>query len=35
VVKVIRRKEPDRSQVIYRDALQIALLPNTRRAGRS
>jgi hypothetical protein len=27
LVKVIRRKEPDRSQVIYRDALQLALLP--------
>ena len=27
VVKVIRCKEPDRSQVIYRDNLQLALLP--------
>jgi hypothetical protein len=31
VVKVIRSKEPERSQVIYRDALQVALLPKTRR----
>jgi hypothetical protein len=27
IVKVIRRKEPARSQVVYRDALQVALLP--------
>jgi len=32
VVKVIRPKEPDHSQVIYRDALQVAVLPKTRRA---
>jgi hypothetical protein len=27
VVKVIRRKEPRRSQIVYRDTLQVALLP--------
>lgn len=27
LVKVIRRKEPDSSQVVFRDALQVALLP--------
>jgi hypothetical protein len=26
VVKVIRRKEPERSQIIYRDPLQLAIL---------
>jgi hypothetical protein len=31
IVKVVRRKEPDRSQIIYRDTLQVALLPKTRR----
>ncbi|MEJ2375193.1 MAG: hypothetical protein P8Y71_07115 [Pseudolabrys sp.] len=33
VVKVIRRKQPRRSQVVYRDDLQVALLPG-RGAGR-
>jgi hypothetical protein len=27
VVKVIRRKQPDRSQIVYRDDLQVAILP--------
>lgn len=31
VVKVLRRKEPADSQVVYRDELQLAILP--RRAG--
>ncbi len=31
VVSVIRRKEPAASQVAYRDALQVALLPNRNR----
>ncbi len=33
VVRVIRRKEPNPSQVVYRDELQVALLPS-RRPGR-
>jgi hypothetical protein len=32
-VRVIRRKEPNESQVVFRDELQIALLPS-RRAKR-
>jgi hypothetical protein len=32
LVKVIRRKEPDRSQVTYRDALHVALLPRRHRS---
>ncbi|HXG78631.1 MAG TPA: hypothetical protein VNJ31_04720 [Methyloceanibacter sp.] len=31
IVKIVRRKEPDRSQIIYRDLLQVAILPKTRR----
>jgi len=31
VVKVIRRKQPGRSQIVYRDDLQVAILP--RRAA--
>jgi len=27
VVKVIRRKQPSRSQIVYRDDLQVAILP--------
>jgi hypothetical protein len=27
VLKVIRRKNPRRSQIVYRDALQVAILP--------
>jgi hypothetical protein len=27
VVKVIRRKQPSRSQIVYRDNLQVAILP--------
>jgi hypothetical protein len=27
VVRIIRRKEPSRSQVVFRDALQVAVLP--------
>jgi hypothetical protein len=30
VVKIIRRKEPDRSQVVFRDLLQVAILPAMR-----
>lgn len=30
-VKVIRRKEPARSQVVYRDEFQVALLPASRK----
>lgn len=36
VVRVIRRKEPDSSQVIYRDKLQLAVLPKRDvKPGRS
>ena len=31
VVKVIRRKQPERSQIVYRDELQLALLPKARK----
>ena len=31
VVRVIRRKEPDASQVVFSDDLQIALLPKRRK----
>lgn len=34
VVKVVRHKEPDGSQIVYRDALQIALLPRKAPLGR-
>ena len=30
VVKVIRRKQPRRSQIVYRDDLQVAILPRRR-----
>lgn len=30
VVRVIRRKEPDASQILFRDELQVAVLPNRR-----
>jgi hypothetical protein len=33
IVKVIRRKQPERSQVVYRDLLQLAVLPRRQRAG--
>ncbi len=29
-IRVIRRKEPDESQVVFRDELQLALLPSRR-----
>jgi hypothetical protein len=35
VVKVIRRKEPERSQIIYRDALQVAILAQKARPSAS
>ena len=31
VIKVIRRKQPERSQIVYRDELQLALLPKARK----
>lgn len=31
VVQVIRRKNPRRSEIVFRDRLQVALLPNRRR----
>jgi hypothetical protein len=34
VVSVIRRRGPSRSQVVYRDAWQVALLPRRRRDSR-
>lgn len=30
VARVIRRKEPNASQVVYRDELQVAILPSRR-----
>lgn len=33
VIKVIRRKEPHASQIVYRDAMQLAILPD-KRSGR-
>lgn len=33
VVRVIRRKEPEASRVVYRDELQVAVLPE-RRGGQ-
>lgn len=33
VVKIIRRKNPDRSQIVYEDELQVAILPMKRRRG--
>jgi hypothetical protein len=30
-VRVIRRKEPHESQVVFRDELQLAILPNRRK----
>jgi hypothetical protein len=33
IVKVIRRKEPRASQIVYRDAMQLAILPE-KRSGR-
>jgi hypothetical protein len=32
VVKVIRRKEPDQSQLVYEDELQVAILPRKNKA---
>lgn len=34
VVKVIRRKNPNQSQVFYRDAFQVALLPPSGQPAR-
>jgi hypothetical protein len=34
VVQVIRRKNPRRSQVLYRDAVQLAILPEPARLKR-
>lgn len=34
VVRVMRQKEPLASQVIYRDTLQLAILPSQRQRGR-
>ena len=31
VVRVIRRKNPEASQVVYQDALQVAIVPLKRR----
>jgi hypothetical protein len=31
MLKVIRRKNPRRSQIVYRDKLQMAILPNKRK----
>ena len=37
IVKVIRRKNPDRSQIVYRDELQLAILPaiKSRKCGKA
>lgn len=33
LVKVIRRRTPQRSQIVYRDKLQMTILPDKRKKG--
>ncbi|HVJ82884.1 MAG TPA: hypothetical protein VNC50_17580 [Planctomycetia bacterium] len=33
VVRVLRRKEPAASQVVFRDGMQVAILPGRRKGG--
>jgi hypothetical protein len=34
IVKVIRRKNPEASQIVYQDALQVAIIPIKHRTKR-